>query len=112
MKRRSSTIDLMQIQPTARTGPNQSEAVRTGPNRSGPNHTEPSRSGPNPTFHAVKIEIVEIICSIENLGQSNHFKLKKTSEKMKVRNSLSPVLLSSTTFKLHSLHLHSYVGRG
>ncbi len=75
MKQRSSAIDLMRIQPTARTGPNQSEATRTGPNRSGPNHTEPSRSGPNPTFHAVKIEILEITCSKETLGQSNHFKL-------------------------------------
>jgi hypothetical protein len=55
----------------------------------------------------VKVETVEIACSKETLGQSNHFKLK-TSEIMKVRNLLSPVLLPSITFNfIPSIYTHS-----
>ena len=84
MKRMPSSNDLMRCQLPARTEPNRSEAIRTGSNRPGPNKNDPIRS-------AVKVETIEITCSKETLGQSNHYKLK-TSEIMKVYNSLSPVL--------------------
>ncbi len=48
-------------------------ATRTSKNRTEPVRTDPKRS-------AVKVETIEITCSKETLGQSNHFKLK-TSEK-------------------------------